>query len=690
LLVIRIHFNLLKIYSTVLLSVIHVKVTHVDPKKNTAQVHVPFWNLEKVKEEKIELTFMQTQLYRLNTFDPEGRENCRCIVWKVGDPCMAFYEDENKWYKAWYQRRNKYEEEYKVVVFDGFEDWGAYNVHCEKVVPMYMFDKQYRNYHFDYDMEEVINQKGTSVRKDAEALRRGRKLRKERGENKYFYDESLYFKEEAIEPDYLDFKYEEDDDICVGEFEEVNSDDGVNVGEFREEEEVPQFPPKNFSNAPKPQFAPVHKKSKFPKPTLSEDDPGNRSPGNGHGSSKGMGLHSNKKPVFAGNDKENNDNPKSHPKGANLHTNKKPLFANSHKKADNLHTNKKPVFARPTLLDDESGKSHKKGDNLHSNKKPVFARPTLKKDGEAEKKSLFPKPTLVEDPGYKSHPKGNNLHTNKKPLFAHASHKKGDNLAMNKKPQFAKPVLKEEPDESKPVSHNKGSNLHTNKKPQFAKPLLKEDEPNASSKKAANLPTNKKPVFAKPEFKEEKGVSNQPEFAPKPSEATNGESEKVQNVNSLSNQMQQVTVGPRKVSPPPGFNATGAPPPEFSKKTPPGFPVTTTTANGWRSPVIVQGGEVVVSKLNPNASSFTLHNANPMMGQNGRFNDKRNTPNNNEMFPPLGNGHNDFPSLGSTAPGNRAVWGQNKGKQGNWHNRHGNGHGNGGGIHQNNPQHRRW
>ena len=45
-------------------------------------------------------------------------------------------------------------------------------MHCEKVVPMYMFDKQYRNYHFDYDMEEVINQKGTSVRKDAEALRR--------------------------------------------------------------------------------------------------------------------------------------------------------------------------------------------------------------------------------------------------------------------------------------------------------------------------------------------------------------------------------------------------------------------------------------------------------------------------------------------------------------------------------------
>ena len=231
-----------------------------------------------------------------------------------------------------------------------------------------------------------------------------------------------------------------------------------------------------------------------------------------------------------------------------------------------------------------------------------------------------------------------------------------------------------------------------NKKPQFAKPVLKEDEHVASSKKAANLHTNKKPVFARPELKEDKIVSNQPEFARRPSEAANGESENVQNVNSLSNQMQQVTVGPRKVSPPPGFNATGAPPPGFSKNPPPGFPVTTTTANGWRSPVIVQGGEVVVSTLNPNASSFTLHNANPMMGQNDRFDDKSfpllggNTPNGNEMFPSLGNGQNDFPPLGSAAPGNHAVWGQNKGKKGNWHNRHGNGHGN----HQNNPQHRRW
>lgn len=519
-------------------------------------------------------------------------------------------------------------------------------------------------------------------------------MRKERGENKYFYDESLYFKEEAIEPDYLDFKYEEDEDVCVGEFEEVVSDDGVNVGEFPEEDEAPCFPPKNIQT-PKPQFAPVHKKSKFPRPTLFEDDVvhGNSDPGNGYGSSKGLGLHSNKsvafakkeadkvkrkesqlpmnkKPVFAGSDKENL---KSHAKGANLHSNKNPQFANSHKKADNLPTNKKPAFARPTLVEGDSNKSHKKGDNLHSNKKPVFARPTLKKDTEVERKSLFPKPTLVEDPDYKCHPKGQSLHQNKKPQFAHASHKKGDNLAVNKKPQFAKPSLA--------------------------------DEPNGSSKKAANLHTSKKPVFAKPELKEEcdNGDASKPQGSPKVvvnsrHQTANGN---VQNVNSLSDQLLRATVGPKKVNPPPGFNATGAPPPGFSKQPPPGFPATTTTADGWKSPMIVKGseGQVVVPTLNPSASSFAFQNTNPMMGQNSRFDDNSfpslagSTLNGNNMFPPLGNtlnGNNDFPPLGSAVPGNRAVWGREKGKEGSLYNHQGNGHGNGGGHHQYNPQHGRW
>jgi len=165
------------------------KITHISPKVNQATVHIPYWDYEKDKEEKHVINLKPDQIYCLHTFDTEGREHKSDIGWRVGDFCWAWLAEERDYYAAWYQGPNRNNLNDQDVVFDTYEDDGMYVIPRHFVIPPYMFDERYLDYHIDGDLDVVVDQSKTQCEKLARILRRARRLRKQRGENKYYYEE---------------------------------------------------------------------------------------------------------------------------------------------------------------------------------------------------------------------------------------------------------------------------------------------------------------------------------------------------------------------------------------------------------------------------------------------------------------------------------------------------------------------
>ena len=60
-------------------------------------------------------------------------------------------------------------------MFDSYEDDGIYLIPRHFVIPPYMFDERYLDYHIDDDQDVVVDQSKTQCEKLARILRRARR-----------------------------------------------------------------------------------------------------------------------------------------------------------------------------------------------------------------------------------------------------------------------------------------------------------------------------------------------------------------------------------------------------------------------------------------------------------------------------------------------------------------------------------
>jgi len=168
------------------------KVVLVIPSGHKAKVHLYFWDYDKDKEERVSVDRNLDVVYRLNSFDVEGREETTHLEWLPGDICYAYYQEENQYYQAWFQGYQEDNPNYVRVIFEGFEDDGLYTVYCEKVLPPYMYDENYSICtEPTIPTKFALKQELTCVRKQSLVLRSSRMKRVQRhhhGDNNVFQE----------------------------------------------------------------------------------------------------------------------------------------------------------------------------------------------------------------------------------------------------------------------------------------------------------------------------------------------------------------------------------------------------------------------------------------------------------------------------------------------------------------------